>query len=228
VTRTFLLAPGAVSSGWYWHRVVPLLEAAGSRAVAPDLPSRPGTTLNDQVETLVKAAASVTSAESTDIVVVGQSLAGFCVPQAAQRLQAQRLVLLNAMIALPGETPGQWWDAVGQDAARAAADREAGRDPDAGFDDETYFLHDVPAEVLASAPGDPAPPPDSVFASTFDLPRWPDVPTTVVAGVDDRFFPVAFQERVARDRLGLDVIRIPGGHLAALSHPAEVVAVLLA
>jgi len=38
----------------------------------------------------------------------------------------------------------------------------------------------------------------------------------------DRFFPLDFQRRVARERLGLDVDVIPGGHLAALSRPAEV------
>ncbi len=51
--------------------------------------------------------------------------------------------------------------------------------------------------------------------------RWPDVPTTVLAGGDDRFFPPEFQRRVARERLGLPVDVLPGGHLAALSHPLE-------
>jgi pimeloyl-ACP methyl ester carboxylesterase len=46
----------------------------------------------------------------------------------------------------------------------------------------------------------------------------------VIAGRDDRFFPLEFQRRVARDRLGLDVDVVPGGHLAAMSHPAELAA----
>ena len=36
---TFVLVPGAGGEGWYWHRVVPLLEAAGHRAIAVDLPT---------------------------------------------------------------------------------------------------------------------------------------------------------------------------------------------
>jgi hypothetical protein len=40
----------------------------------------------------------------------------------------------------------------------------------------------------------------------------------VLAGTDDRFFPLDFQRRVARERLGLDVDTVPGGHLAALSY----------
>ncbi len=41
----------------------------------------------------------------------------------------------------------------------------------------------------------------------------------VLAGMDDRFFPVEFQRRVARDRLGIEIETIPGGHLVALSNP---------
>jgi len=47
------------------------------------------------------------------------------------------------------------------------------------------------------------------------------VPTRVVAGRDDRFFPLEFQREVARERLGTGVDEVPGGHLAALSRPAE-------
>jgi hypothetical protein len=40
-------------------------------------------------------------------------------------------------------------------------------------------------------------------------------------GRDDRFFPLEFQRRVARDRLGISVDDMPGGHLLALSRPIE-------
>jgi hypothetical protein len=33
---------------------------------------------------------------------------------------------------------------------------------------------------------------------------------------------VEFQRRVARERLGLDVVELPGGHLNALSQPEAV------
>ena len=47
------------------------------------------------------------------------------------------------------------------------------------------------------------------------------MPTRVIAGRDDRFFPLEFQQEVARERLGTGVDEVPGGHLAALSRPAE-------
>ncbi|PRC50502.1 alpha/beta hydrolase, partial [Mycobacterium sp. ITM-2017-0098] len=46
-------------------------------------------------------------------------------------------------------------------------------------------------------------------------------------GSEDRLFPLEFQRRVVRERLGLEVEVIPGGHLAALSHPDELAAALL-
>jgi pimeloyl-ACP methyl ester carboxylesterase len=67
-----------------------------------------------------------------------------------------------------------------------------------------------------------------LFVGPFALPGWPAIATTVVATSEDRLFPVAFQQRVARERLGLEPVVLPGGHLAALSQPDAVAAVLLA
>jgi len=55
----------------------------------------------------------------------------------------------------------------------------------------------------------------------WPLAAWPDFPTRVLAGRDDRLFPAAFQRRVARERLGIDADAIEGGHLVTLSHPRE-------
>jgi hypothetical protein len=45
----------------------------------------------------------------------------------------------------------------------------------------------------------------------------------VLAGRDDRLFPVEFQRRVARERLRIEADVIEGGHMVALSHPRELV-----
>ena len=62
---------------------------------------------------------------------------------------------------------------------------------------------------------------DAPFAQPLAIDRWPDVPTRVIAGADDRFFPTDFQIRVSQDRLGITPDVIPGGHLVALSRPVE-------
>jgi hypothetical protein len=45
----------------------------------------------------------------------------------SRRNAVARIVLLNAMIPLPGETPGEWFEATGSGEARQAANRAAGR-----------------------------------------------------------------------------------------------------
>ena len=53
-------------------------------------------------------------------------------------------------------------------------------------------------------------------------------PCHLLAGADDRFFPVALQRRVARERLGIEPDVRPGGHLIALAHPRDVAGYLVA
>jgi pimeloyl-ACP methyl ester carboxylesterase len=66
-----------------------------------------------------------------------------------------------------------------------------------------------------------------VFESVCDFEAWPSVPIRVVAGADDRFFPVGFQQTLARERLDLEADVLPGGHLIALSQPTELADYLL-
>ncbi|HET8988147.1 MAG TPA: alpha/beta fold hydrolase, partial [Humibacillus sp.] len=194
---TFVLVPGAGGVAWYWHRVTPLLEQAGHTAIAVDLPG------DDPQAGLPEYAALVESAiDGRDqVVLVGQSLGGFTVAAVVARRPVSGIVLLNAMIPVPGETPGQWWDAVGQEDARLAAAHRGGWPSELDLD--TYFLHDVDPAVAASGEEHQRPESDAVFSSVCELTVWPDVPVHVVAGADDRFVPLDFQRRVSRDRLGV-------------------------
>ena len=60
-----------------------------------------------------------------DPVVVAQSMGGFSAVMACDRIRVERLILVNAMVPAPGETPGEWWTATGAITARIAA-AEAG------------------------------------------------------------------------------------------------------
>jgi hypothetical protein len=200
---------------------VPLIGAAGHDAIAVDLPG------DDRRAGLAVYADIVIGAiaERRDVVLVAQSLAGFTAPLVCARAPVRRLVFVNAMIPNPGETAGAWWGATGAVAARekAAARRGYARE----FDVATYFLHDVPQDVLRTGP-EPREEADTVFAEPCRFERWPDISIQVLAGRDDRFFPIEFQRRVARERLGKEVEEIPGGHLVALSNPQGLTERLLA
>ena len=210
---TFLLIPGAGGVAWFWHRITPLLEAAGHTAIAIDLPGAdPDAGLPEYVEQIVAAGSG-----QPEVVLVAQSMGAFSALPACSRLPGCALVLLNAMIPNPGETANDWWENTGFGPARVAAAHAGGYSEDIDLD--TYFLHDVPPEVSAAGEPYQRPEADIAFEQPCGFDHWPDVPTTVLAGRDDRFFPVDFQRRVARERVGLDIVEIPGGHLAALSEP---------
>jgi pimeloyl-ACP methyl ester carboxylesterase len=68
----------------------------------------------------------------------------------------------------------------------------------------------------------------TVFGEPCRFERWPNIPIHVLAGRDDRFFPIEFQRRVARERLGKEVEEISGGHLLGLSNPEGLTERLLA
>jgi pimeloyl-ACP methyl ester carboxylesterase len=217
---TFVLIPGAGGAAEYWQLVEPELRRRGYEAISVGLPADDDDAgVQEYVDTVLKAVGE----PAGDVVVVGQSLGGFSAPLVAERLGASLIVLVNAMIPAPGESAGAWWDNTGSGEARQASDKKLGRDPDAGFDLDFYFLHDVPPDVADTVRKDDRPQSDAVFARPNPLKAWPDIPTRVVTGRDDRFFPADFQRRVAKDRLGVDADVIPGGHLVALSHPVELV-----
>ncbi|MYX33567.1 MULTISPECIES: alpha/beta hydrolase [unclassified Streptomyces] len=218
MTRTtFVLVPGAGGGTWFWHLLVPELRRRGHAAVAVDLPTgddRAG--LREYADAVVAAAG-----DRAPLVLVAQSMAGFSAPLACERLgdRLVLLVLVNAMVPAPGETAGEWWAATGQPEARRALDLAEGRPVDGEFDPLVTFFHDLPGHVAEEALAQGNPQSDTPFGQPFPLPAWPDVPTRVVVGRDDRLFPAAFQRRVARERLGVEADVLPGGHLVALADP---------
>ncbi len=220
------MIPGAGGQAAYWHLVVPRLEAAGHRAIAVDLPAAdPDAGLREYL-TAVEQALDASGADADDLVVVGQSLGGLVAPIVAAHRDAAEIVLVAPMIPKPGESGGDWWVSTGQPAAAAEAARRDGRDPDAPFDPFVSFLHDVGDDVVRSMPETP-PQSDRPFGQPWPLPEWPEIPTRVIAGRFDRFFPFEFIQRISRDRLGIEPEIIGSGHLPALARPDDLVELLL-
>ncbi len=60
-----------------------------------------------------------------------------------------------------------------------------------------------------------------MFREPWPLCAWPEVRTRVLAPREDRLFPLAFQRRVALERLGLPIEEMPGGHVPMLARPGE-------
>jgi pimeloyl-ACP methyl ester carboxylesterase len=214
---TYALVPGGGGDPWEWHRLVPELEARGHEAIAIRLPADDAAAgWSEYAETVVKALA-----DRSDVILVAASMGGFTAPIVCSLRRIELLVLLNAMIPMPGESFNAWWSNTGSEPARHEYHARIGLASGDG-DDATIYYHDLSDEVRTEAlsrtwSDQSATPLDE----PWPLEAWPDVPTRVLAGRHDRMFPLEFQRRIARQRLGVEVEEIDGGHMVALGHPAE-------
>lgn len=215
---TYALIPGGGGDPWEWHRLVPELSARGHEAIAVRLPSDDDTAgWSEYADAVIRAVD-----DPAELILVAESMGGFIAPIVCTRRRVDLLVLLNAMIPVPGETFNAWWSNTGSGSARREYHARIGLTPTEAKDDAVVYYHDLSDDLRAEAQertwqDQSATPLDE----PWPLAAWPDVTTRVLAGRQDRMFPLEFQRRIARDRLGLEVEEIDGGHMVALGHPVE-------
>lgn len=220
---TFLLIPGGGSDPSYWRFVVEELAHRGHRGIAIDLPCEDdAANLNTYVDAVADQVPDDCSREGKQPVVVAHSFGGFTAALACTRVNASALIYLSAMVPRPGERPDEWWAATGTKQAQQVAASAGGYDPD---DMDALFYNGVDAAAVAQeiergqsdTPGQQPWPAD----------RLPSIPTRFVLFRDDRFFPEQFMRGVVADRLGITPEIVPGGHMAMLSHPRQLVDALV-
>jgi pimeloyl-ACP methyl ester carboxylesterase len=212
---TFALIPGAASGPQYWAPLAEVLRTRGHRAVPVDLPCDDETRgLEDYVAAAVEAIG-----RTTRLVVVAHSLGGFTAPLLCEHLPVELLVLVQAMVPLPGERACDWWG----NTAHAEALRALGFD---SGDVTDTFMHDLSPAMREAALSSAREQAERPTADPWPLATWPNVPTRFVLCTKDRFFPEPFMRRVVADRLRVTPDEIHAGHLPMLSAPRELADVL--
>jgi pimeloyl-ACP methyl ester carboxylesterase len=210
---TFVLIHGAGDVAWSWGRVGAELRERGHDVVAVDLPCDDDSAgLREYADTVVDAVG-----ERRDLVVVAHSLGGFTAPLLCARVPVELLVLVAAMVPIPGETGNDWWTNTGYAEALRG-------EPDYGDDEIAVFLHDVPPDLAAEALANGRSQSGTPMREPWPLDAWPDVPTRYLLCRDDRFFPADFARRLARERLGIVADEMDGSHAAYLSRPEDLAA----
>jgi pimeloyl-ACP methyl ester carboxylesterase len=160
--------------------------------------------------------------DRADVILVATSMGGFTAPIVCTRRRVDLLVLLNAMIPIPGETFNGWGTNTGSRPARREYHASLGLSAAEADDDGVIYYHDMPSEVRAEAQARTWQNQSMTpLHQPWPLASWPDVPTRLIIGRHDRMFPLDFQRRVARERLAIEVDEIDGGHMLAMSHPTE-------
>lgn len=106
---TYILVHGAWHGGWCWDKVVPLLEKEGHKVEADDLPGHgkdktpiPEITLQAYADSVCK----ILDAQSEQVLLVGHSMGGAVITQAAEYRpeKIKTLVYLTAFLLRNGES----------------------------------------------------------------------------------------------------------------------------
>jgi pimeloyl-ACP methyl ester carboxylesterase len=108
--KTYILVHGAWHGAWCWYKVVPEMTRQGYKAIALDLPGHGRDTTNPETVTFRMYVDKVKQLAATargQVILVGHSMAGTVITQAAEELgkdKVAKLVYLDAFLPRNGES----------------------------------------------------------------------------------------------------------------------------
>ena len=111
--KTFILIHGSWHSSWNWHRVIPILEKQGHRAIAIDLPGmgRDKTPIAEvKMQSTVEKICNLVDHIDGKVILVGHSKNGIMISQAAEYRpdKIEKLIYLAAYLIPNGKTQKEY------------------------------------------------------------------------------------------------------------------------
>ena len=216
---TIVLTHGAFHSSWCFEPLVAELEARGVTTALVDLP------LTD----LTEDAAAVTAVLDTidgPVILLGHSYGGAVVTVAGNHPTVERLVYLTALGPDAGELGSGGPMTIGEEfllTMRVGEDGIPFIDPELAAQ---IFYPDIDSDEAAQwatklRPG------NTGGSVVVEKAAWRSTPSTYVVCTDDPILLVDGQRAVA-ERMGADVVEMPGDHSPMVARPAELADILVA
>ena len=111
--KTFILIHGSWHSAWNWHKVIPVLESRGHKAIAIDLPGmgRDKTPIQEvTLKTSVDKICNLIDTLDEKVILVGHSKNGIMISQAAEYRpeKIEKLIYLAAYLIPDGKTQSEY------------------------------------------------------------------------------------------------------------------------
>jgi pimeloyl-ACP methyl ester carboxylesterase len=208
----FCLLHGAWHGPDCWAPLAERLRTGGHEVIAPELPLHdPGAGYEERIRPALEALEKI----NATVVLVGHSLGSTYAAPIAARRSGCLLVHLCPRLHAFAPRPG------GPDIFRADApfpssgsDGRSVWDPDAAI--HGLYRRLAPAVARAAAQRLR---PLATLAAPCPYPGRPEVPTALVYADDDELMEPAWQRFMAEELLGIEPIRIPGGHFPMLEDP---------
>ena len=211
-----VLVHGAWADGSSWSAVIEKLQAQGHNVTAPTFPL---TSLADDVEKL----RHVLDLQDGPTVLAGHSYGGQVMTAlGTDAPNVVGLVYIAAFGLDEGESLG---GLLSQGPPTPALENQFVDDQGFVWLTEDAFVNHfesgvdpVKAKVMYATQQPLA---GSAFNDEMGVPAWKSLPSWYLVAQDDQALP-ADAERMFAERMGATTIEIPAGHLAMISHPAEV------
>lgn len=234
--KTFVLIHGSWHSAWNWHKVVPLIEKAGHKAIAIDLPGmgRDKTPIQDvKFENTVERICGLLDTIPGKVILVGHSKNGIMISQAAEYRphKIEKLVYLAAYLIPNGKTQKEY----------SVQDTEGWLKPFVTQHPETNshtlqpeiykegLYHDCEDDIteLAKVLLKNEPVESGIAALQLTEKNWGSVPRVYIECTDDRAVTPFIQRKMYTEVPCDKVYSMATSHSPFFSKPKELVDILL-
>ena len=214
-----ILVHGTYVDGSSWSKVIPILQNAGHKVIAVQLPLH---SLADDIATIKRAIDLV----GAPVILVGHSYGGFVITNAAyNNSNVKGLVYIAAFAPEEGQSLGNFVDLKKFPKGLLVFDK-------GGF---VYINPEAFGQVIAQD-ADPAqvkviaatqkPFNQSILAEKSGPPAWKQLPSWYQVSENDHAIPPD-AERLFAKQINATTISLPSSHASPLSHPNEVAQLIL-